>query len=93
MGGLVATMILVGLGTGGLKACIAPLSAEQNTSVGLHIKTLKSGERVVVDAQLTNASIFMWYYWAANIGSLSSLITTSVENAHSFWVAYLIPLV
>ncbi|KXJ87923.1 POT family protein [Microdochium bolleyi] len=93
MGGLIATMILVGLGTGGLKSCIAPLSAEQNTSFTSYIKTLKSGERVIVDSQLTNASIFMWYYWAANVGSLSSLITTSVEKAHSFWVAYLIPLV
>ncbi|KAH7024402.1 POT family-domain-containing protein [Microdochium trichocladiopsis] len=93
MGGLIAMMILVGLGTGGLKSCIAPLSAEQNTSFKSYIKMTKSGERVVVDAQLTNASIFMWYYWAANVGSLASLITTSVEKAHSFWVAYLIPLV
>jgi hypothetical protein len=32
------------------------------------------------------------YYWAANIGCLSALITVPVEKAVSFWLAYLIPL-
>lgn len=60
MGGLVTMMILVGLGTGGLKACIAPLSGEQNPTMQSYVTTTKKGERVVVDSTLTSASIFMW---------------------------------
>jgi POT family proton-dependent oligopeptide transporter len=38
-------------------------------------------------------SLFNWFYWAINLGALSSLITTNVEKYHSFWLAYLIPLI
>ena len=38
-------------------------------------------------------SLFNWFYWAINLGSLSSLITTNAEKYHSFWLAYLIPLI
>jgi POT family proton-dependent oligopeptide transporter len=92
MGGLVTAMVLIGVGTGGLKACIAPLCGEQTTNEGKHLRTLKSGEVVVVDPALTTARVFMWYYWAANIGGLSSLMTVAIEKEASFWLAYLLPL-
>lgn len=38
-------------------------------------------------------SLFNWFYWAINLGALSSLITTNVEKYYSFWLAYLIPLI
>ncbi|KAF7590677.1 hypothetical protein BBP40_002569 [Aspergillus hancockii] len=56
------------------------------------IKTLKSGERVIVDPELTVERMFMWFYWAVNIGALSPLITVNVEAKVSFWLASLIPL-
>lgn len=37
--------------------------------------------------------MFNWFYWGINLGALSSLITTNVEKYHSFWLAYLIPLI
>ena len=63
MGGLITAMITVGLGTGGLKACIAPMCAEQNPDSEARVKTLKSGERVVIDPNLTSARVFMWWVW------------------------------
>ena len=60
MGGLITAMITIGLGTGGLKACIAPMCGEQIQGADTHIKVKKSGERVVVDPKLTSARIFMW---------------------------------
>lgn len=32
------------------------------------------------------------FYWVVNIGALSPLITVNVEAHHSFWLAYLVPL-
>ena len=60
MGDLITAMITIGLGTGGLKACIAPMCGEQILGSDTHIKVKKSGERVVVDPKLTSARIFMW---------------------------------
>lgn len=106
-GGLVTSMVIIGLGTGGIKANVTPFCAEQYQKVHAYVKTLKSGERVVVDPNLTVERMFMWYvrlislsslsnisrfYWAVNIGALSPLITVNVEAKASFWLAFLIPL-
>lgn len=91
-GGLVAAMVIIGLGTGGIKANVTPMCAEQYQNAEPVLKTLKSGERVVVDPELTVQRLFMWFYWVVNVGALSPLITVNVEAKHSFWLAYLIPL-
>jgi POT family proton-dependent oligopeptide transporter len=60
LGGLVAAMITIGLGTGGIKANVTPMCAEQYQNSQPVLKTLKSGERVVVDPELTVQRLFMW---------------------------------
>ncbi|KAK3202436.1 hypothetical protein GRF29_161g1186034 [Pseudopithomyces chartarum] len=92
-GGLIAAMITIGLGTGGIKANVTPMCAEQYQNAKPILKTLKSGEKVVVDPELTVQKLFMWFYWVVNVGALSPLITVNVEARHSFWLAYLIPLI
>ncbi|KAE9567135.1 hypothetical protein CGMCC3_g16730 [Colletotrichum fructicola] len=92
-GGLIAAMITIGLGTGGIKANVTPMCAEQYQNSHPVVKTLKSGEEVLVDPELTVQRLFMWFYWVVNIGALSPLITVNVEAHHSFWLAYLIPLI
>ncbi|KAJ5890563.1 uncharacterized protein N7473_006791 [Penicillium subrubescens] len=92
-GGLVASMVILGLGTGGIKANVTPFCAEQYQKVHAYVKTLKSGERVIVDPDLTVERMFMWFYWAVNLGALSPLITVNVEAKASFWLAFLIPLI
>ncbi|KAL6400986.1 putative PTR2-Di-and tripeptide permease [Ilyonectria robusta] len=93
LGGLIAAMVTIGLGTGGIKANVTPLCAEQYTNSHPVLKTLKSGEEVIVDPELTVQRLFMWFYWVVNIGALSPLITVNIEAHHSFWLAYLIPLI
>ncbi|KAE8140245.1 PTR2-domain-containing protein [Aspergillus pseudotamarii] len=92
-GGLVVSMVIIGLGTGGIKANVTPFCAEQYKRGSAFVKTLKSGERVVIDPELTVERMFMWFYWAVNIGALSPLITVNVEAKVSFWLAFLIPLI
>ncbi|KAG7414140.1 putative peptide transporter ptr2 [Fusarium oxysporum f. sp. rapae] len=93
LGGLIAAMITIGLGTGGIKANVTPMCAEQYQHSHPVLKTLKSGEEVIVDPELTVQRLFMWFYWVVNIGALSPLITVNVEAHHSFWLAYLVPLI
>ena len=54
-------MVILGLGTGGIKANVTPFCAEQYQKVHAYVKTLKSGERVIVDPDLTVERMFMWY--------------------------------
>jgi len=90
-GGLVASFIVMGFGTGGIKANVSPLIAEQYTETKKRLRTLKSGERVVVDPSITIQSIYNIFYWCINIGSLSAIATVWLELKVDFWAAYLLP--
>ncbi|KLJ06067.1 POT family proton-dependent oligopeptide transporter [Blastomyces silverae] len=92
LGGLVAAMIVIGLGTGGIKANIAPLIGDQIQAKRPWVKTLKSGEQVIVDPALTVQRVYMIFYLCINIGSLAPLATTELELHIDFWAAYLLPL-
>lgn len=92
-GGLIAAMVVIGLGTGSIKANVTPMCAEQYKPDTAYTKQLATGEWVVVDPELTVERMFNWFYWAVNVGALSPLITVNVEAYVGFWVAYLIPLV
>ncbi len=92
LGGLIAAMIIIGLGTGGIKSNVSPLIAEQYTNTRYRTKTLKkTGEKVVVDPSITIQSIFMIFYFCINVGSLSAIATTTMEMKIGFWSAYLLP--
>lgn len=60
LGGLIAAMVVIGLGTGGIKANISPLIAEQVRIKKLCVKTLKSGERVIEDPARTIERVCMF---------------------------------
>ncbi|KKZ64233.1 POT family proton-dependent oligopeptide transporter [[Emmonsia] crescens] len=92
LGGLVAAMTVIGLGTGGIKSNIAPLIGEQIKAKKPWVKTLNSGERVVVDPTLTVQRVYMIFYCCINVGALSPLATTELELHVDFWAAYLLPL-
>ena len=62
----IIAIIIMGMGTGGFKANISPLVAEQYKRTKLFIRTESSGERVVVDPALTTSRIYMVSSFAAN---------------------------
>src|SRR5271154_2569446 len=53
------SLIVMGIGTGGFKANISPLVAEQYKRTKLFIVTMGNGERVIVDPVLTTSRIYM----------------------------------
>lgn len=55
----IIALIIMGLGTGGFKANISPLVAEQYRRTKLFVTTTKKGERVIVDPTLTTSRIYM----------------------------------
>lgn len=53
LGGLIAAMIVIGLGAGGIKSNVSPLIAEQYRGTKQTIRVERSGERVIVDPAIT----------------------------------------
>ncbi|CAG8557919.1 9984_t:CDS:2 [Paraglomus occultum] len=91
--GLIIAIMIIGLGTGGIKSNVGPMVADQYRPKHPYVKVLPSGERVIADPKLTVQTIFAWFYLAINIGGLAPIITTLIEKYHSFWLAYLIPTI
>ncbi|KAI9323526.1 POT family-domain-containing protein [Dichotomocladium elegans] len=89
--GFIVSIIIIGLGTGGIKSNVAPLVAEQYKSRSPYVRTLKGGERVIVSPQATYQKIFSYFYWSINIGSLSAIATTELEKNVGFWSAFILP--
>lgn len=89
--GLVAAMVIIGFGTGGIKSNVAPLIAEQMRFDRPFVRVIR-GERVIVDPEVTVQRIYMVFYMCINLGSLSAVSTTLLELHVGFWAAYLLPL-
>ncbi|KAF8313213.1 PTR2-domain-containing protein [Clavulina sp. PMI_390] len=88
------SLIIMGIGTGGFKANISPLVAEQYRVTALRVKTLKTGERVIVDPVYTTGQIYMWFYLLINVGALVGQIgMTYAEKYVGFWLSYTLPTV
>lgn len=89
--GFALAVVIIGIGTGGVKSNVSPLIADQVPKFRPHVKTLKSGERVVVDSNITVQNVFMIFYLMINIGSLSIIATSELEKEVDFWAAFLLP--
>lgn len=89
-GGYIASLIVIGLGTGGIKSNIAPLIADQYQRRVMALRTEPSGERVIIDPAITYQRIYMVFYWCINLGSLSLMATPFMEKFCGFWTAYLL---
>ena len=91
LGGFITAIIIIGLGTGGVKSNVSPLIADQVPKSKPYIKVTKKGERVIVDQSVTIQRVFMFFYMMINIGSLSVIATAQLELHVGFWSAYLLP--
>ncbi|KAK6996799.1 POT family-domain-containing protein [Favolaschia claudopus] len=94
LGGLIAAIIIFGVGAGGMKSNLAPFIADQcaePSTSSLRVIETSTGERVIVDQALTLQRIYSIYYWCGNVGSLSGVATALLERHVDFWAAFLLP--
>jgi len=90
MGGFIAAILIIGIGTGGIKSNVSPLIADQYTRKKMAVKTIaKTGERVIIDPAVTIQRIYLVFYCCINLGSLSLIATPYMEKDIGFWSAYL----
>lgn len=88
--GLMVAMIIIGIGTGGIKANVSPLIAEQVRSTKPFIKHISNGRKVIVHPEATIQRVYMMFYMCINVGSISAVATTLLELHVGFWSAFLL---
>lgn len=89
---MIIGILVIGFGTGGFKPNISPLIVEQLPIDHMRVKTLKSGERVIVDPAITINRVYNWFYLFINIGALVGQLTmVYAEKYVGFWLSFLLP--
>ncbi|KAJ5499969.1 Major facilitator superfamily domain general substrate transporter [Penicillium expansum] len=81
-------VIIMGLGTGGFKPNISALVVEQIPTVNLKVRTLETGERVVIDPTITQSRIYHYFYMFINIGALMGQIGMAYAEKYIGSVTY-----
>ncbi|KAJ5173021.1 hypothetical protein N7492_005614 [Penicillium capsulatum] len=76
-------------------ACFAVfMLVEQIPVVNLKVRTLPSGERVIVDPVITQSSVYHYFYLFINVGSLVGQIGMAyAEKYVGFWLGFLLPTI
>ncbi|KAI8312494.1 putative peptide transporter ptr2 [Colletotrichum sp. SAR11_240] len=89
---LLVGMITIGFATGGFKPNISPLITEQLEIDHLTVRTMKDGERVIVDPAITINRVYNWFYLFINIGALVGQISmVYAEKYVGFWLSFTLP--
>ncbi|KAE8167644.1 hypothetical protein BDV40DRAFT_284575 [Aspergillus tamarii] len=77
----IISLLVLALGAGIFKPNIAPTILDQHRNKKAYTKVLKSGEKVIVDPELTSSRTMLIFYGVVNIGAFYMLATTYAENA------------
>lgn len=83
-------LLILSFGTGLFKPNIAPTILDQNRHQKAYTKVLKSGEKVIVDPELTATRTMLIFYGFINVGAFYMLPTTYAEKYVGFWLTFLL---
>ncbi|KAG5357488.1 Peptide transporter PTR2 [Yarrowia sp. C11] len=93
LGLFIAGLIIFAFGTGLFKPNLLPLVMEQYREDDDWVKTLPSGEQVVITRETTLQRMTLVYYWAVNVGGFLGLGTAYAEKRIGYWLAFLVPTI
>lgn len=85
------SLFLLAIGAGLFKPNVAPTILDQYRHQKPYIRTLPSGERVVVDPEVTVQRVMLVFYGFINIGAFFAIATSYSEKYVGFWLAFLAP--
>jgi dipeptide/tripeptide permease len=83
-------LLLLAFGAGIFKPNVSPLILDQNPHKKAYTKTLKTGEKVIVDPEATTNKIMLLFYGFVNVGAFFMLATTYSEKYIGFWLSFLL---
>lgn len=87
------SLYILAAGSAMFKPNVSPLLLDQMKDTTLVTKTLKSGEKVIVDPEHTTERVMLWFYLLINIGGFMNVPTSYIEKYVGWYLAFLVPLV
>jgi len=80
------------LGAAMFKPNISPILLDQMKESKLKVKTLKSGEKVLVDPEHTTERTMLWFYFLINVGGFMNVPTSYTAKYVGWWLSFLLPV-
>ncbi|OQN96831.1 hypothetical protein B0A48_17391 [Cryoendolithus antarcticus] len=93
IGPFMLSLILLAIGAGIFKPNVAPTVLDQYQHQKSYTKVLASGEKVVVDPEVTVQRIMLYFYAFINVGAFFAIATTYSEKIVGYWLAFLLPAI
>lgn len=91
LGAFIISILILAWAAGFIKPSLGPLLCDQSPVKVPTLKTLPSGERVIVDPGVTVERYLLVFYWCINVGAFFALATTYAARLVGFWLAFLLP--
>lgn len=86
-------ILTLALSTGFIKPNLIPFLLDQYPHKTDLVKTLSSGEKVIIDRELSIQSVTLIFYWATNVGAFFQLGASYAERRIGFWLAFFFPTI
>ncbi|AAS54126.1 AGL365Cp [Eremothecium gossypii ATCC 10895] len=86
-------LLTLSLCTAFVKPVLLPMLLRQYPHETNVVKTLPTGERVILNRDASLQRMSMTFYWCINVGSFVSLATGYSAQRVGYWLSFLIPLV
>ncbi|KAL7795761.1 POT family domain-containing protein [Trichoderma ceciliae] len=87
----IVSFFTLAIGAGIFKPNVAPTVIDQYTNQRQVIKTLQSGEKVIIDPERTIQRVMLIFYAMINVGAFFAIATTYTEKYVGFWLSFLLP--
>ncbi|KAL1971303.1 hypothetical protein VTN77DRAFT_255 [Rasamsonia byssochlamydoides] len=86
----IISLVVLAIGAGIFKPNIAPTVLDQHRHQKQYTKVLKSGEKVIVDPEVTVQRTMLIFYAMVNVGAFYAVATAWCERLVGYWLAYLL---
>ncbi|TVY58000.1 Peptide transporter PTR2 [Lachnellula cervina] len=87
------SIYILAIGAAMFKPNISPTLLDQMRSTKLETKTLKTGEKVIVDPEATTERVMLWFYLLINVGGFMNVPTSYTAKYVGWWLSFGIPLI
>ncbi|WRT67628.1 uncharacterized protein IL334_004600 [Kwoniella shivajii] len=84
-------LYILSFASGFIKPCLATLMCDQIPVKKPTLKTLPSGEKVIVDPQTTVQRYLLVFYFCINVGGFFAIASSYSSRFVGFWLAFLVP--
>lgn len=91
LGAFIVSILILAFAAGLIKPSLAPLLCDQTPVTRPTIQTKSSGERVIVDPEITVQRWLTIFYAFINMGAVYSIASVYAERKVGFWLAWLCP--